>query len=446
MSATRRSFSAFLALLTLVVVASAARAQDTTAQRGVRIGLTYQAGTRPGIVVLPVRGMGVAGDSIRAMLERDLDYSDAVQVIGLEGTSTRQAVDAAVRGRINYGLWRSLGAAGLVEVSAAAGGGLSVAVHDVAQQKVLSTRSYTLPSGAFDRGWRMAVHGISDDLVRMITGARGMAQTRILYVRDGRVYVIDSDGFGARALTSGGGALSPAWHPSGRWIAYSHFGGAGTEVMLHEFASGAEHRLPGMRPGLNITPVFSPDGATLVFAHGEESGTDLYAADAFGAGNGSMRRITVGRGSDNVSPSFSPDGRHLAMTSGRAGHPEVYTLDADGSNVELLTPFNFGDQNYRSNPDWAPDGRLVAFQSQLAGQFQVMTISLRDRTVKQHTSDGINEDPSWAPDSRHLVFTSNRTGVRELWVLDTESGRARQLTHAPGARMSAWSGILGAVP
>jgi TolB protein len=147
-----------------------------------------------------------------------------------------------------------------------------------------------------------------------------------------------------------------------------------------------------------------------------------------------------------VSPSFSPDGSRLAFTSGRNGHPEVYTADIDGSNTELLTPFNFGDQNYRSNPEWSPDGLSIAFQSQLAGRFQIMIITLRDRTVKQLTNDGINEDPSWAPDGRHLVFTSSRTGVRQLFVLDAESGRTRQLTHADGARLAAWSRYLPPTP
>jgi len=59
--------------------------------------------------------------------------------------------------------------------------------------------------------------------------------------------------------------------------------------------------------------------------------------------------------------------------------------------------------------------------------------------VKQLTSEGINEDPTWAPDGRHLAFTSSRTGVKEIFVLDAESGRARQLTHDPGARLAAWS-------
>ena len=71
-----------LALLGAALAAPAAslRAQDTT--RGVRIGLTYRPGTKPGVAVLPVAGP--LGDSLAAILARDLDYGDRVQVIGTE--------------------------------------------------------------------------------------------------------------------------------------------------------------------------------------------------------------------------------------------------------------------------------------------------------------------------------------------------------------------------
>ena len=119
-------------------------------------------------------------------------------------------------------------------------------------------------------------------------------------------------------------------------------------------------------------------------------------------------------------------------------------MDADGTNVDLLTPLEFGENAYRASPDWSPNGRLVAFQSQISGTFQVFTINLRDRSLRQLTSDGRNEDPSWAPDGRHLTFVSNRTGAKQLWVVDIETGRSRQLTRGASVRLPAWSPRLPA--
>ena len=70
-------------------------------------------------------------------------------------------------------------------------------------------------------------------------------------------------------------------------------------------------------------------------------------------------------------------------------------------------------------------------------------IDVRNRVPRQLTTDGENEDPSWAPDARHIVMTSTRGGDKQLWVLDTESGRFRQLTHSAGARLASWSPLLG---
>ena len=409
-----------------------ATAQDTTS-RGVRIGLTYDPGTKPGVLILPIAGR--TGDSLTAIVRRDLDFGDRVTVI--DGASV--GVTSATR--LDYDVVGKLGALGVVQGTVTASG-LHVALHDVGQKRVVSVQDFALPAQALDDHWRLAVHKVSDEIERWITGTRGIAATRIIYVHDRRLWVVDSDGANPRPVTERGTVLSPVWHRDGKHVAYSAFAPAGTQIAVRNLETGTARWLSAAPGGLNITPTFSPDGSTIVWAHGQESGTDLFAAPALGGG-GPVRRVTVGRGSDNVSPSFSPDGRRIAFTSGRSGHPEVYITDVDGSNAELLTPYNFGDQSYRSNPDWSPDGRTIAFQSQIAGRFQVMTISLRDRRIRQLTSEGTNEDPSWAPDGRHLVFSSTRSGARQLYVVDVESGRVRQLTRAPGARLAAWSPWLG---
>ncbi len=161
------------------------RAQDTT--RGVRIGLTYDPGSKPGIVVLPSRGVGA--DSIRIILQRDLDFSDRVNVIALDAN----AADQIARGTNSWPILAKLGAAASVQVTPTPTG-FHLAVYDVAKKTTALIRDYAAPPMTEMRGWRAAVHGLSDDLEESLTGTRGISRTRVLFERDHRIWMVDSDG------------------------------------------------------------------------------------------------------------------------------------------------------------------------------------------------------------------------------------------------------------
>ena len=428
-------------LLLLVVAcslygASTLGAQDTTTN-GVRLGLTYAAGTKPGVIVLPVQDDDT--DSLRLIVQRDLDYSDRMTVIALDNETLTGLVPAPGE-KINFPLVAKFGAALLVRMTPTTQG-LHVAAYDVARGQLLQSEHFLFDHR--DRDWRFILHGVSDQIEQWALGKRGIAQTRIAYVNNGELKIVDSDGAETRAITTGRGALSPAWSPTGESVVFTVLGNTGTQVQELDVRTGRTRRVSQIRAGLNITPVYQPGGNAILYAQGQGSGygTDLVLAGLDTDTSAKPRRITIGKGTDNTSPSYSPDGSQIAFISGKSGSPQVYIMDADGSNVQLLTAYKPGVRSYRASPDWSPDGRAIAYEQQ-QGNFQVWMIDLRERVPKQLTSEGENEDPSWAPDGRHIVFSSTRGGDKQLWILDTESGRARQLTHTKGARLAAWSPIL----
>ncbi|MGK2960593.1 MAG: hypothetical protein ACSLFK_00455 [Gemmatimonadaceae bacterium] len=517
--------------------ATVVRAQDP-ANPGVRLILNYPRGTTPKIVVMPIDS--TPGDSVRTIIQRDLDYSNRVTPLVLD-EMTLMGLTPAAGQNYNYSLFANLGVAAIVQARRTSGGYM-VSLHDVSVGRVLQSREFLIPGvpqnrdsriidsltssttareralrdsvhGSFRRRadlmrrpplatdnrdrrfivrdsirrdsaataylernvarWeedrrdsvalsvtrtaqrltrqdslarmsaldaqRLNIHRISDEVERWITGRQGIAATRIAYVHNGLIRLVDSDGANDRPVTQRGLSLSPAWHPRGDRIVYSKFleAGAGTQLEEFELATGRTRTISGR--GLNITPAYSQDGRSIVYASGSESGTELMMASLENPSN--VQRLTFGRGSDNGSPSFSHDGRQIAFFSSRSRFPQIYTMDTDGTNLQLLTPFTPGVRSYRAAPDWSPDGRAVAYEQQM-GDFQVWMITVRDRQMRQLTSVGENEGPSWAPDGRHIALSSTRGGSKQIWILDTESGRFRQLTRNAGARLSAWSPMI----
>jgi TolB protein len=414
-------------LCVLGLFAAPAFAQDTT--QGVRIGLTYDRNGKPGVAVMQVSGPN--GDSVKAILQRDLDFSDRISVMPLDSGSN-------AGGALNYELFAKANAVAVVQASVSPAGALHVALHEVAQKRVISVMDIPLPNPAFSPEWRRVVHVIADSIEYSVLGQRGISSTRILFAgtRDGRLWMVDPDGAGLQVVPGTEGAVSPAWNPTGTAIAYGAYrvGEAPPRIVVRDLVSGKNysHRVGGTNSG----PVFSPDGSKLVF-HAGNDGTDLFSVAPFS--NETPQRITSRRGSSNTSPSFSPDGRRIVFTSGLIGHPEVYIMDADGSNAEILTSTGFGERLYRADPDWSPTRPRVAYQSRVNDVFQIMTISVSDKSTSQLTSEGENEAPSWAPDGRHIVFTSTRSGSKQLWVIDTESSRLRQITHGAKVQNPAWS-------
>jgi len=407
-----RRVSIYLALAVLFALALAAAAKVMQGQTPRKPGpARVAASTLPAVSL--TESAGPYADSLKAILSRDLDFSDRVRFAS--------ASPLVVNARLDNGR-------------------LSVTMTDASGAKAAKSKEYTITGGPSDVAARATIHALSDDVVEWVTGQRGIAESRIVYVQGGKVRMVDSDGANDHAVTSTGAALSPSWHPSGRAIVFSDFGDTGTQIAQLDLQTGHVSLLKATPRGLNITPVFTPDGSNIVYASGGEQPADLVIASA--SNRGDAKKIGAGTLTEQSSPTFRPDGRRVAFISPSPKTPQIYTMNVDGSDIQQLTPTVAGVRSYRTGPDWSPDGTKIAYEQQ-NGDFQVWMINVADKKMRRLTSVGENEDPSWAPDSRHVVITTTRNRTKYLWVLDTQTGKMRQLTHLDGARLAAWSPFLG---
>ena len=430
-----------LALLLLGGMASPGFAQE---DEGVRLGITYRPGYVPALAITQIRSEGpfaAVASAIDSILVRDLDYSDRFELLSVPDS-------LRVGSGVNYGLWNQLGAVWLVEGALSVGGGqaiLRVGLHDVVYGSLKEVQAFTLPPVA-SSDFRMAVHRISDAIVEWATGEPGMAASRIAFARRGPegtwdIHVIDSDGFGLRRLTHRNALVfSPSFAPDGRSLAYQYQSNEGDRSEIHvlDLGSGGTRTLVGGST-LHLTPAFSPDGSRILFARSTSGGMEIFEVDRDGGG---ARALTSTAAGDALGPSMAPDGRRFAFTASAVGAPQIYVQDDAGARPRLISRFVRGADSYATSPDWNPRDDRIVYQSRVQGQFQIVVVNADGSEMRLLTEEGRNEDPSWAPDGRHLVYASDRGGYRGLWVLDTVSGRTRNLVRNQNDQLPDWSSAV----
>ena len=184
-------------LLVASLVAAPLSAQEPS--QGVRIGLTYAPGTRPGLYVLRLNGPHA--DSIRAIIARDLDFGDRISVIA-------PADGVAPSGNLNYPLYARLGAAAVLQLTLNTAGGLHTVLHEVAARRVLNTADFPLRGAPHSAEWRRSLHDVSDEIERWVTGVQGVAATRIAFVRNSTLWMVDSDGQNVASVIGVGLSMS----------------------------------------------------------------------------------------------------------------------------------------------------------------------------------------------------------------------------------------------
>jgi len=110
-------------------------------------------------------------------------------------------------------------------------------------------------------------------------------------------------------------------------------------------------------------PSVSADGSRVAFPvtryelEAGESWSEIWMAGVDGSG---LRQMTAGRHHDS-SPLFSPDGKSLLFVSDRGEGSQLYLMPVDGGEARRLTDYPMG----LAGPVWSPDGRWIAVQTEV---------------------------------------------------------------------------------
>jgi dipeptidyl aminopeptidase/acylaminoacyl peptidase len=122
----------------------------------------------------------------------------------------------------------------------------------------------------------------------------------------------------------------------------------------------------------------------------------------FDVAQNEFRQITFSKKSES-SPRWSPDGRIIAFLSNRDERMQIYTLRLDGGEANALTSGKNAVTYFR----WSPDGTSLAF------------LAPEPKSDADEKKEKDKDDPKIADREQDL---------RRLWVVDTASKKARQIT------------------
>ena len=107
---------------------------------------------------------------------------------------------------------------------------------------------------------------------------------------------------------------------------------------------GEERRLT-FQGKYNASPAWSPTGQWIAYSAQTGSNFDIYLIDPE---SGYTTPLVIHPRSDE-DPAWSPDGRKLVFSSNRRGRHDLYRIDVDGRHLTRLTH----DYGECSNPAWS---------------------------------------------------------------------------------------------
>ena len=211
---------------------------------------------------------------------------------------------------------------------------------------------------------------------------------------------------------------------------------------------GGEARRLTTGPGIETSPVFSPDGTQIAFTGEYDGNVDVFVVPAEG---GVPKRLTWHPAPDQAL-AWTPDGKRILFTSPRNSYSrffELFTVGLDGGFAEKV-PLPMGFEGWYSTDAsrlaYVPLGRAFqAWKRYRGGRTTPIWIAtLASGRIEKVPRDNSNDfNPMWVGDT--VYFLSDRNGPVTLFAYDTRSKQLRQVIENQGMDLKSASAGPGAI-
>jgi serine/threonine-protein kinase len=211
---------------------------------------------------------------------------------------------------------------------------------------------------------------------------------------------VDSQGRREAIGLPAGQYAHPRFSPDGKWLAVERQANASIEIWLYELSgTTAERRLS--EGGNNRYPVWSRDGASLVFQSDREGDRGIFRQRADGAGV-AERLTTPAKGTEHIPEDWSPAEDRLAFSAVSGTTVELWMWTPSD---RIATRFGTVQSASPFQAAFSPDGKWLAYTHR--GPDGVLTYA-QSLTSSSRYQIGRTEDvvhhPLWSPDGKRLIY------------------------------------------
>jgi Tol biopolymer transport system component len=178
----------------------------------------------------------------------------------------------------------------------------------------------------------------------------------------------------------------------------------GLDLWVMDLNRGGQDRLTS-NPGVDFSPVWSPDGREVVFASQQKAGSvpGFYRRSAISVGG---ETFISGDATDASLPmDWSSDGKYVVFIRRAAANAPVQNLWYQPLSVDTKPQIYLESQSVKTEAQFSPDGRWLAYTTNESGSFQVVVQSFPDPKIsKTVTTRNGGSQPRWRRDGRELFY------------------------------------------